>query len=696
MGSDADLERLYWRHAASHVGQLTELWLRIEEGDAGTAGPELKRLLHTMKGEAHMLGLADAAELLATMEEGSIDARSGPSEVLGDAFLSAVDVIALMAEGQGALPDGFRPVLEALQRATATRSSAPAPPPEDAGSMAEPVTSKVDRGLDPLELVPLIHEARRVHREQSLLRPRLREFRGMLRSLLLEIDPSLGSEELAERVVKTLSFGAELERRITALHSEWSGREFALDTALERLDDVIRAAALVSVAALEAQVHRTARSAARTVGKKVAVSFVGDAFVDATVERSLGPALLHLVRNAVDHGIELPEEREAAGKPAAGTVDVTIHQTESSVHVAVRDDGGGVDLAKLRARLGAQAPQDDRQLLHRIFDHGLSTRDEATELSGRGVGLDVVAERVGAVGGSVRVSSTPGVGTTFELVMPTMLRADVIVPVTVAGVRFALPARSVLAIERIEEPMRGADGWCVRTGDEGASALVPIFDLATIFGESRAPESGDLAVHLRHRTGRFAVRIASFGNPRTLSFERLEELPASSDVVVGVAPAPDGGVVFVLDVDLVHKAVQSGPAPAAHAPERRRAVPHVLVVEDAPVARELLIGLLRSFGLRVTDAADGRQGLQRAASIRPDLILTDVEMPGLGGLEMVAALRDDPRLAAVPVVVLTTRIDEEVRSRARALGVRAFLSKQRFVEKELRRVIDEALTGAPQ
>lgn len=702
---DRDLVRSYWQQAVQRVGEITDLWLGVEEGDP-KAAKAIKRLLHTMKGEAHMLGLRRCGDLLQTMEDVVNRGTEGAAHEVGDAFLTALDTIAVMATMDGEAPDGLDELVAQLSEIAAGASAGlpePRPKPEGGGraraSSLPPEPGEPHRelvaALDPQVLSPLVHEARRLHREQALLLPEVREIRRMLRALLAEMDLSAGLESLAERIVKTLGYGAEIERRMADLSAAWSTSEFALDMALEQIEETVRTSAMVSVGALKAQVHRAARAAAKALGKEVRVTVSGDAYVDATVERSLGPALLHLVRNAVDHGIELPDERTSGGKPAEGHVDVRIHQTDSSVRVIVADDGRGVDVARLRAQAEAldagSVGRDDEEILQRIFEHGVSTRDTATDISGRGIGLDVVAREVGVLGGTVRVKSSSGAGTRFELVLPTMLRADVVVPVEARGARLALPSRAVLGVERIQEVVRAADGWRLPHGESGTADLLPLFDLGAIFDHPTEPAVGDPVVVLQHRTGSFAARVDRADNPRPLSFERIEELPIGSEVVRGVAPAPDGGVVFLLDTNAVYDILRgrgtTGPRAAPKASRQR----HVLVVEDAPVARELLLGLLRSFSLRVSDAADGRQGLRVAQQEPPDLIITDIEMPFLGGLEMLAELRRIPALAEVPVVVLSTRTDEETKARARALGVRYFLSKQRFVESELREIVDACL-----
>jgi len=689
-GDDQDLVRRFWGMAGDRVGEATDLWVALEQGSQQSVAP-LRRLLHTMKGEAHMLGLGECARLLQSMES-LVERTAGGATDGGDAFLRALDAISMLASSDGTLELDLASELTLLQQAAqgATRAEEPTRSSVEVEERTEAV-EHVRSVLDHTKLGPLVLEARRLHGEHSLLQPALREARRMLRALLSEIDPQLPPDVLAERIVKTLGYGAEIERRLSDVAAQWSGHDFALEMALDQLDETVRAASMVSVGALKSSVHRAARAAAHALGKRVEVVVSGDAYVDASVERSLGPALLHLVRNAVDHGIESEAVRIAARKPPVGRIHIAIQQSDASVQVVISDDGAGVDLDRLRARTGFVGP--DSELLQQILAAGVTTRDEVTDLSGRGVGLDVVAREVGALGGSVRVESRRGEGARFELVLPSMLRADIVVPIGFRGTRLALPARAVTAVERIASPLRTSDGWRFPRGVAGEAELLPLVDVGALFGQGDEPRTGDAVVIVRHRTGSFALRVETYDNPRPMAFERIDELALRSDVVRGVAPAPDGGVYFLLDADATYVAL-AGSAATVERPSLlpRRAVPHVLVVEDAPVARELLLGILRSFGLKVSDAADGKQGLAAARDLRPDLILTDVEMPFLGGLEMIAELRQDAALRAIPVVVLTTRHEPAIHERARALGVRGFLSKQRFVESELRVVLDECLS----
>ncbi|KYF65515.1 histidine kinase, partial [Sorangium cellulosum] len=540
----------------------------------------------------------------------------------------------------------------------------------------------------------------RLHGEREVLQRRLREAQRMLRALLVEIDPrGADVDRVAERVTKTLGYGAEIERALGAVRADWSSNDFAVGRALGELDEVVRAASVVRAERLLNQVSLAARSAARMLGKDVEARVEGTGLLDARVERRLEPALLHLVRNAVDHGIEPADVRARRGKPARGTVAVTVAQTDASVRVEVKDDGGGVDFARLREVLAPSVPDvaslGDAELIPYLFAHGLTTSRSVGAISGRGVGLDVVAREIGALGGQVRVDSRPGLGTTILLVLPTSLHGEEVVPVSSGRFRCAVPTHAVHSVVLLEEEaLHTPEGARVRVTGEPGAELVPLFSLAAVLGDGGRPAPGDAALVLHHAAGLFAVSVDGYENPRLVSLVRSEELPVTSPLVRAVAPTADGEALLLLDVERVFACARQPPreAPSAAAAEPTRE-PLALVVEDAPVARELLCGILRSIGLRVEEASDGREGLARARATPPDVVLTDLEMPYLSGLEMVAELRRSPGLARVPVVVLTTAAQEQSEAALRGLGVRAVLSKQRFVEEELRRIVASLVRG---
>ncbi|WP_433933603.1 response regulator [Sorangium cellulosum] len=722
MRSRADLVAAFHRAMPDRVAEATDLWLGYEQGHCGNL-PVLRRLLHTLKGEAHMLELLPWGDL-AELAESVIDALRGggrPTQLTGDSLLGALEALGILSAsaGEEAAPDleGVRQTLRAARAALlgegpsaeepgsppgrAAGSAAP-PPVLDAAAAPPPVLDAAAAPpavLDAGAVGALSRELQRLHGEREVLQRRLREAQRMLRALLVEIDPRGSADRVAERITKTLGYGAEIERALGAVRADWSSNDFAVGRALGELDDVVRAASVVRAERLLNQVSLAVRSAARMLGKDVEARVEGTGLLDARVERRLEPALLHLVRNAVDHGIEPADVRARRGKPARGTVAVTVAQTDASVRVEVKDDGGGVDFARLREVLAPSVPDvaslDDAELIPYLFAHGLTTSRSVGAISGRGVGLDVVAREIGALGGQVRVDSRPGLGTTMLLVLPTSLHGEEVVPVSSGRFRCAVPTHAVHSVVLLEEPLHTPEGARVRVTGEPGAELVPLFSLAAVLGDGGQPAPGDAALVLHHAAGLFAVSVDGYENPRLVSLVRSEELPVTSPLVRAVAPTADGEALLLLDVERVFAWARQPPreAPSAAAAEPKRE-PLALVVEDAPVARELLCGILRSIGLRVEEASDGREGLARARATPPDVVLTDLEMPYMSGLEMVAELRRSPGLARVPVVVLTTAAQEQSEAALRGLGVRAVLSKQRFVEEELRRIIAASLGGA--
>ncbi|WP_438034939.1 hybrid sensor histidine kinase/response regulator [Sorangium sp. So ce204] len=731
MRSRADLVAAFHRTMPDRVAQATDLWLGYEQGQTGNL-QVLRRLLHTLKGEAHMLELAACGDL-AELAEDVIDAVRGgarPTQLTGDSLLGALEGLGLLSASPGAeaAPE-LEIVKETLRAARAELGGGPpagelAPPlvPASASASAsdsvhesvlpprldqpdappDPAQPTARAALDAEAVGALLQELQRLHGEREVIQRRLRESQRMLRALLVEIDPrGADVDRFAERIAKTLGYGAEIERLLSAVRADWSSNEFAAGRALGELDEVVRRASVVRTERLLNQVSLAARSAARMLGKDVEARVEGTGLLDAAVERRLEPALLHLVRNAIDHGIEPADVRARRGKPARGTVAVTVVQTDAAVRVEVKDDGGGVDFARLREVLAPSVPGaatlDDAELIPYLFAHGLTTSRSVGAISGRGVGLDIVAREIGALGGQVRVDSKPGLGTTIVLVVPKNLHGEEVVPISSGRFRCAVPTHAVHSVVLLEdeELLRAPDGPRVRLTSDACAELAPLYALGAVLGDGGPPGPGDAALVLHHAAGLFAVSVDGYENPRLVALVRSEEMPLTSPLVRGVAPTADGEAMLLLDVERLFAYARQAPrdAPFAAAAEQKRE-PLALVVEDAPVARELLCGILRSMGLRVEEASDGREGLARARAAPPDVVLTDLEMPYMSGLEMVAELRRSPGLARVPVVVLTTAAQEQSEAALRGLGVRAVLSKQRFVEEELRRIIAASLGGA--
>lgn len=705
-----DLVRAFARSMPDRVARATDHWLAFEQGSTEGIGP-LRRLLHTIKGEAHMLDLADCAAL-AEVTETLVDAlrRAGRrGELTGDAVLAALEAMVMVSEPAEEPPD-LEPLRAELARAlaeltafAAEEGSPPADvvdPAEGAGAPRAPSSSKLpQRAMSPEQVRPVVHELRRLHGEHANLQNRVRETQRMLRALLEELDPKRQGGPLAERITKTLGYGWEIDRMVSAIRAEWSTNDFTVGLTLDELENMVHRASVVSIDRLMTQLKRVGRATARTLGKDIDLKVHGDALLDAAIEQRLEPALLHIVRNAIDHGIEPAPERVMRGKPERGTISVAVTRTDATIQVDVADDGAGVDFERLRRVLSRRVPHAaslrNEDLLPYLFEQGVTTSREVTEISGRGVGLDVAAREMGAVGGQIRIESVEHRGTRFILQMPTALRAELIVPVVCGKQRYALPSGAISTVLKIGQIESTDGGPCIRAETDRGPSLLRLFSLGQLVDRGGVAKIGDPALVVFHGTGHFALAVEGYDNPRAIAVARSEELAFRSPLVRGVAPTPDGGVIQLLDVDVLHAAALG--RNGGREPERTpaRGQPRALVVEDAPVARELLCGILRSLGLEVEEATDGRQGLALASQRPPDVVLTDLEMPYMDGLQMITELRGAASLARVPVIVLTTATTPANRARLEELGVLAVLSKQKFVENDLRNLIDRALRSKP-
>ena len=467
--------------------------------------------------------------------------------------------------------------------------------------------------------------------------------------------------------------------------------------------------AMVPVRRAFATLPRIVRDVAQTTGKTVRLEMSGeDVEIDKQVLDGVADALKHLVVNAVDHGCEPPAVRVAAGKPAEAVVRVTARSVAGTVVLEVADDGTGVDEDRVRAKavelglLPPDSPLAGPPLLELLFTPALSTAGAVTETSGRGVGLDVVRTAVEALGGSIEVRSTAGAGTTFVLTVPVTLGVVRCLLARVGEERYAVPVHGVVESVSLR-PAQGARLHALAGAPvvvrDGVS--VPLLDLGTALGTAREPgRTPGSALVVRH--GGSAGALVAWAVDR-LDGERelvVKDLGSFLGKVPGVAGATidgDGSVVCLLDLrELADRSVGAGAAaPAAAAgPARspaRRA--RVLVVEDSVGVRELERVILEGAGYLVETAVDGLDGASRLRDDPADLVLSDVEMPGMDGFALTRTIRRTKGWENVPVIIMTSRGEEHARQAGLEAGCSAYLLKDDFDQDELvstvRRLVGE-------
>jgi two-component system chemotaxis sensor kinase CheA len=464
---------------------------------------------------------------------------------------------------------------------------------------------------------------------------------------------------------------------------------------VERELDEVRGRAerlrLVVASNIFTALRRAVRDAADAQGKPVRFEGRGgDLRMDPHVLTLVSGAFLHVVRNAVAHGIEPPPDRAAAGKPAEGRVLVEVERRGRYAAFRCTDDGRGFDLAAARRTAEARGllmpgstEPDEQTLLNLLLRGGISTSATVTEVAGRGIGLDVVRDVADQLGGEVGVRTEAGRGATVELVVPLALLSVHGLVVEAAGTVATVPLDAVRTCVRLRPEQAASAAATGRLAHDGEA--VPFLPLArTLYAGTAVPDTGGpgVAVLVSADGERVAVGVDRLTGTSTLVVRPLPELAPAAPVVGGVAIDLDGNPRLVLDAHgLVAETRHGGPpGDVSQAPARRLPI---LVVDDSLTTRMLERSILESAGYQVDLAASGEEGLEKARSREYALYLTDIDMPGIDGFTFVAQTRADPALQHVPAILVSSRASAEDRQRGAEVGAAAYVVKGEFNQEEL-------------
>jgi chemosensory pili system protein ChpA (sensor histidine kinase/response regulator) len=514
----------------------------------------------------------------------------------------------------------------------------------------------------------------------------------------LEMDRFTRFQELTRFMAESVNDVATLQRSLQRTLQS-AEDELAAQARLTRelQDDLLRTR-MVEFESMAERLHRTVRQAAKDSGKAVRLEIAGGSIeLDRGVLERMAAPFEHLLRNAVAHGIEVPAQRESAGKPAAGLIRVTLAQAGNEVAVEIADDGAGLDLQRIRERaverglVSADALPGDHALAQLIFAPGLSTSVTVTELAGRGVGLDVVRAEVKAMGGRIETDSQPGRGTQFRLLLPLTTAVTQVVMLRCGEMRVAVPSPLIEIVRRVpsDEIQRAyAEGALAYAGE-----TLPFHWLAALLQPgARGEVTGrtQLVVVVRSAAQRVAVHVDEvLGNQEVVVKHvgpQLSRLPG----LAGVTLLPSGTVALIYNPvaldSLYGHAARSVATPQPLQPQAEFAapprVPMVMVVDDSITVRRVTQRLLVREGYRVVTAKDGLEALERLAEERPVVLLSDIEMPRMDGFDLLRNVRADSRLAGLPVIMITSRTASKHRDYALELGADHYLGKP-YSEEEL-------------
>ncbi|NOK06271.1 MULTISPECIES: response regulator [Myxococcus] len=644
----------------------------------------LGRHLHTLKGSAASLGMQDLSDIAHKLEDALAPLKANPQKMprpVVDILLHGLDLFLLRAQahadGRGdALPDPAAALAQLV---------ADAPPPEEAAAMvaasgglaavaapapsAEPVSvpdalpESADAGwrVSSWQVTALMREVERLREVRLRVEERGREL-----------------ERVAVLLAKQGLLAETAEARTALSGTARSLRTDGEETSdiVDALEDGLKAITTRPVRTILDPLQRMVRDLSRQLGKEARLSVVGsEVSLDRRLLEKLQGSLVHLLRNAVDHGLELPADRERAGKHHEGALTLRVEQQGNLLYLEASDDGAGIDVEVVR-RLAEQrgvvtaeetARLNENQLRDLIFRSGFSTRTDVTDTSGRGVGLDAVRASVEALQGRIEVASTPGQGTRFMLTLPTDLGSS---PVLVVRVLEQLVGLPMLAVEATQL----ARAESLRLGKRRAhleyqGQLLSVVDLGARLGlrALAPPAEGQPLLIVQSGGKRVALVVDAVVGDRDLVIRPLPSEVRDVPAWQGAATLSRGELLLICRPDwLVTETVQ------VQVSAQRRA----LVVDDSLTARALHRAMLEAGGFTVHLAASGARALDRLQSDTYDVVICDLDMEEMDGIQLIAKLRERPETASLPVILVSAHDSSVARERGLKAGADGYLSKR--------------------
>jgi two-component system, chemotaxis family, sensor histidine kinase and response regulator WspE len=689
--SQLSMLELFQIEVETQSAELTTGLLRLEQNSGSTSDlSSLMRAAHSLKGAARLVSLNTCVPVAHAMEDCLTGVQNGertPTPELVDTLLGAVDLLRKLAQmSDGSLKaetDAF--LLRIATQGTLTMAlPAPAEIPQqvqDNPPDSLPINEKTDVRVSSENLSRLLFMAG----ESLVASRRLHDCWQSLRRLkLADATAQLDQLEAVDRTFFNLSH---------RLHEE------VLECRMRPLSEAITG------------LPRMVRDVARELGKSAQFQVAGGSTaVDRDILERLKVPLMHLLRNAIDHGIEEPQVRRARGKPDTGTIQLDARHSGGMLLVAISDDGNGIDRTALQAGIARKglsamevlAEMSDAEIFQFLFLPGFSMKDKVTDISGRGVGLDVVHTTVKEVGGSVRVSSAAGTGTRFELELPLTLSIIRALVVSIGGEAYAFPLSRITAVVKVPrsgiETIEGRQHCRFRNV---YAAVIPARELLEVDGpdETNADVSlvmlGDVSSHV------YGLEVDRFLEERELVVLGLDPALGKIPGVSAGAVMPDDSPLLILDVDdlirsfenlLSQDRVKAVAKTASISPEERRK--RVLAVDDSLTVRELERKLLQSRGYEVETAVDGMAAWNSVRAGHFDLVVTDIDMPRMDGIELLKLIKNDARLQSTPVMIVSYKDREEDRRRGLESGADYYLTKGSFQDDTLLQAVADLIGEA--
>ena len=690
--------------AREHCAKITEGLLSLEGADQDPGVLDaVFRSAHTIKGSARMMKLTGIGELAHAMEDVLDAARSRRLALdrgLSDLLFKALDALASLIGriGPDVQPEAPGELLEELRRAAKGPDDCPEPAPEQAGpetlparaaqacgppagdhqgrgqAAGEYIRVKSDK-LD--ELIRLMGELIAGH---GLFNKDVQGLRGLERSARGRLESLAGGEGLAQA----------LRRAMTGVCDGLTAQE----NLIAQLREASLKLRMLPLSTVFDPLRRTVRDLARDFGKDIRFTITGgETELDRKIAERIGDCLMHMIRNSLDHGLESAQERAAAGKPPVGAITLSAFYDSGGVTITLSDDGRGLSTEKIREKalakrlLGAEelARMSRAEINNLIFLPGFSTSPIITDISGRGVGMDVVRKSVvDELKGSVMIETQEGAGSTFILRLPLNLAVFPLFFLASAGTVWAVAATSVkemLCVDR-GEIIDVVDKRAIRLRER----IVPVEDLSAVLRLAPKPgpaKSRTVIVVVKDGDDQLGLVVDEIISRDEVVVKPLPAHLRRLRLVTGATVGEGGRVVNVLHgpelIRLARDVAGAGPRAEAQVEIAAR----ILVVDDSVNTRELEKSLLEAYGYAVDTAGDGLEALEKIGGELYDLVITDIEMPGLNGFTLTERLRADQRYRHVPVIMVTSREKAEDKKRGVLAGADAYIVKRAFDQSNL-------------
>jgi two-component system chemotaxis sensor kinase CheA len=741
----AELQEVFFAEAAERMQNLERHLLALERAADDTERQsllvEIFREAHSLKGAAGIVGQAEMATLAHRLEDvfGAMQrGERSMTPALFDAIYRAADgmgsLLKLAAGTSSTAPD-VEQLLDGLGRAIAgpagtpdggdgvTSSSAspepePAPPspgpaPKGRRSERSPraqdsvrvATEKLDALMALVGELSVSRVGAGLHLERlDRIEAELAEWASWCRKHRLEGRYGAAQAANGHEDGGVAALLEESEQRVRAalhtiseLHRGLAGESRRMAQVAGDLQEGVRRTRMLPLSSILDPFPRLVRDLAREQGKQVRLVMSGGRTeMDRAVLDQIKDALAHLLRNALDHGIEEPGRRTDAGKPAEATVRIAATHRGNAVSIEVEDDGAGIDPDRVRrgavqrnlVSAEAAASMSDRDALWLIFRSGVSTASGVTQISGRGVGMDVVRQSVERLGGMIDVDSRSGRGTTFTLTLPLTVATTRCLLVRAAGQTFALPITNVARIVRVDPGEIGrAAGQEAIVLDDGPVVVQRLASVLQVVPPEGQPEAARLpVVILGSAERRLGFVVDGLDSAQEVVVKALPHPFERVRYLTGAAILASGDVVVVLSAsDLVRSAPRDlEVSPVVRGQEHAAEDPaSILVVDDSFTTRTLEKNILEAAGYRVMVASDGDQAWSLLREAVCHLLVADIQMPGMDGFELTSRIRSDERLKHLPVVLVTSLDSPEDRRRGLEAGADAYITKGAFDQVHL-------------